>query len=127
MDEKKQFSIFIRLICGVFGILGIATIIFNFNRTGEFEVGFLSLASMFALFIFLFVAMKCTPALRASIGPAFGYPFNASGLFQKTIDCHQRFGLKEQRCMPPVGNNRTFQIRLDSGHALHDILGKDIG
>ena len=66
MDEKKQYSFSIRLICGVLGVLGIATIIFNYYRTGEFELGFLSLASMFALFIFLFVAIKGTNPLESN-------------------------------------------------------------
>lgn len=65
MGKKKQFSLTIRFICGVLGTLGIATIIFNFKRTGQFDISFLSMASMFALFIFLFVAIKGTNPLES--------------------------------------------------------------
>ena len=63
MSEAKKHSVFIRLICGILGVLGIATLIFNFNNTGSIETSFLSFASGFALFIFLFVAIKGTNPL----------------------------------------------------------------
>lgn len=66
MSETKKYSIFIRLICGILGVLGIATLIFNFNNTGEIELSLLSLASAFALFIFLFVAIKGTNPLETN-------------------------------------------------------------
>jgi hypothetical protein len=64
MSERRKYSFFIRLICGVLGFLGIATLIFNFSNTGKVEVSLMSLASMFALFIFLFVAIKGTNPLE---------------------------------------------------------------
>ena len=66
MNEAKKYSVFIRLICGILGILGIAMLIFNFNSTGKVEFSFLSLASAFALFIFLFVAIKGTNPLESN-------------------------------------------------------------
>jgi hypothetical protein len=52
MSETKNYSVFIRLICGVLGVLGIAALIFNFQNTGKIEISLLSLASAFALFFF---------------------------------------------------------------------------
>ena len=68
MGDRKKYSVFIRLICGILGVLGIATLIFNFNNKGEFEISLLSLASAFALFIFLFVAIKGTNPLETNKG-----------------------------------------------------------
>ena len=68
MSASKKYSVFIRLICGLLGALGIATLIFNFMRTGEIEISILSLASAFALFIFLFVAIKGTNPLESIKG-----------------------------------------------------------
>ena len=45
MSETKKYSVFIRLICGILGVLGIATLIFNFNNTGKIEISIMSLAS----------------------------------------------------------------------------------
>ena len=64
MSGNKKYSVFIRLICGVLGALGIATLIFNFNNTDKIEISVMSLASVFALFIFLFVAIKGTNPLN---------------------------------------------------------------
>ena len=66
MSEAKKYAVFIRLICGILGVLGIATLIFNFNNTGKIEISFLSLASAFALFIFLFVAIQGTNPLESN-------------------------------------------------------------
>lgn len=64
MSEKRKYSFLIRLICGGLGALGIATLIFNFSNTGKIEIGLMSLASMFALYVFLFVAIKGTNPLE---------------------------------------------------------------
>jgi hypothetical protein len=68
VSETKKYSVSIRLICGILGVLGIATLIFNFSNTGEIEISILSLASAFALFIFLFVAIKGTNPLESIRG-----------------------------------------------------------
>ncbi len=64
MSEKKQYSVFIRVICGFLGVLGLAAIAFNYSQAGEISIDFLSLVKAFALFIFLFLAIKGTNPLE---------------------------------------------------------------
>ena len=66
MSETKKYSVFIRLICGILSVLGVATLIFNFNNMGKIEISIMSLASAFALFIFLFVAIKGSNPLESN-------------------------------------------------------------
>ena len=66
MSETKKYSVFIRLVFGILSVLGIATLIFSFNNTGKIEIGIMSLVSAFALFIFLFVAIKGTNPLESN-------------------------------------------------------------
>ncbi|MFT7531817.1 MAG: hypothetical protein ACI9FD_002844 [Gammaproteobacteria bacterium] len=58
MNDRKQYSIPIRVVCGVFGGLGIAEIFYSYLKHGEFQIGFILFAKVVALMIFLFVAVK---------------------------------------------------------------------
>lgn len=57
MANDRTYSLAIRLICGALGILGFAAIGFNAVRAGGIEIDFMLFASMFAGFIFVYVAM----------------------------------------------------------------------
>ena len=57
MSEKNRYSKLVRIVCGTLGLLGLAAIAFNFFRTGEFTFGFLLFAQLFAIFLFIYVAI----------------------------------------------------------------------
>jgi len=57
MSEKKKYSMFVRMVCGLLGLLGIAATAFNTLTAEEitFEIKLLAIA--FACFIFIYVAI----------------------------------------------------------------------
>lgn len=57
MSEKKKYSKFIRIVCGLIGTLGIAATIFNAIRAENFSFEFKLVAMAFAFFIFIYVAV----------------------------------------------------------------------
>lgn len=57
MSDQKRLSPFIRVASGIIGILGFVAIAFNALGEGGLEPDFLLFASLFAGFIFLFVAL----------------------------------------------------------------------
>ena len=63
LSGKRKYSRLIRSVCGVIGILGIAAIAFNAVQEGSVRVSFMLLASLFAGFIFLYVAIFGTSPL----------------------------------------------------------------
>lgn len=63
MAKNKTYSLAIRLVCGVLGLLGFVAIGFNAVQAGRIEISFMLFASMFAGFIFLYVAMFGTNPL----------------------------------------------------------------
>ena len=63
MKTKKKYSPAIRTLCGILGLLGIAAMAFNAVQEGAFEPGLMLFASLFAGFIFLFVAIFGTSPL----------------------------------------------------------------
>lgn len=56
MGANKKYSLAIRLVCGVIGLLGFSAIGFNAVQAGQLEISFMLFASMFAGFVFLYVA-----------------------------------------------------------------------
>ena len=64
MSEKKKYSIFIRIICGIIGSLGIAATIFNSLKAENFTFELKLLAIAFACFIFLYVGITGTNPLE---------------------------------------------------------------
>lgn len=65
MSEKKKYSIFIRIICGIIGSLGIAATIFNLLKAENFTFELKLLAIAFSCFIFLYVGIMGTNPLEA--------------------------------------------------------------
>jgi len=57
MATNRKYSLPIRLTCGVIGLLGFAAIAFNAIQAGKIEFSLMLFASMFAGFIFLYVAI----------------------------------------------------------------------
>ena len=57
MSEKKKYSMFIRIVSGLIGALGIAATIFNAIRAENFSFEFKLVAMAFAFFIFIYVAV----------------------------------------------------------------------
>lgn len=55
MRDKKKYSILIRVICGLLGVLGIAATAFNALSAQEFVFEFKLVAIAFACFIFIYV------------------------------------------------------------------------
>jgi hypothetical protein len=52
----EKYSLAIRLVCGILGLLGFGAIGFNAVQAGKLEISFMLFASMFAGFVFLYVA-----------------------------------------------------------------------
>ena len=57
MSEQDKISPLVRATSGVIGILGFAAIAFNAMNDGGLQLSFVTFASFFAGFIFLFVAL----------------------------------------------------------------------
>ncbi len=57
MSEQERISPFIRVISGVIGVLGFVAIAFNALQEGRLNPDVILLASFFAGFIFLYVAL----------------------------------------------------------------------
>jgi hypothetical protein len=57
MSETKRYSKLIRIVCGILGLLGLGAIAFNYFHTGEFSFSFLLFAQLFAIFLFIYVAI----------------------------------------------------------------------
>jgi hypothetical protein len=53
---REKYSLAIRLVCGILGLLGLGAVGFNVVQSGKLEISFILFASMFAGFIFLYVA-----------------------------------------------------------------------
>ena len=68
MATNKKYSLPIRLVCGAIGLLGFAAIAFNAVQAGGIEFSLMLLASMFAGFIFLYVAFFGTSPLESKEG-----------------------------------------------------------
>ena len=66
MGEKKKYSMFIRITCGLIGSLGIAATILNYLKAENFTFEFKLLAIAFACGIFLYVAITGTNPLETS-------------------------------------------------------------
>lgn len=60
----RQHSIRIRIICGTLGVLGLAAIGFDAVQTGHIRPSFILFTKLFAIFIFLYVAMFSTNPLE---------------------------------------------------------------
>ena len=45
------------MVCGVLGLLGLLSIAFHYFAAGELSWGFLLFAQLFAIFLFLYVAI----------------------------------------------------------------------
>ena len=58
MNDKKQYSIPIRVVCGLLGSLGIAEIAYSYLNQGEFQIGIILLVKVAVSVVFLFVAVK---------------------------------------------------------------------
>ena len=56
MSAQERISPFIRIVSGVLGVLGFAAIAFNASQDGGLNVDIVLFASVFAGFIFLYVA-----------------------------------------------------------------------
>lgn len=56
MGSKTPMSPFVRTICGVLGISGVAAIAFNAIRDGKIEPDFMLFGSMFGGFVLLYAA-----------------------------------------------------------------------
>ena len=59
----KKHTMLIRIVCGLFGLLGIAATIFNSLRADNFIFEFKLIAIAFACCIFLYVAITGTNPL----------------------------------------------------------------
>lgn len=57
MGEKKRYSNWIRIVCGILALLGLVSIAFGYFLSGEFSFGFLMFAQLFAIFLFIYVAI----------------------------------------------------------------------
>ena len=57
MSDQKRYSKWVRIVCGTLGLLGLAAIAFNYFHTGKFSFGFLLFAQLFAIFLFIYVAI----------------------------------------------------------------------
>jgi nicotinamide riboside transporter PnuC len=57
MSEQNRISPFIRIVSGVIGVLGFAAIAFNVSQNGGVNPSIVLLASFFAGFVFLYVAL----------------------------------------------------------------------
>lgn len=66
MNEKKKYSMFIRIVCGLIGVLGIAATIFNAIKAENFSFEFKLIAMAFAFFIFIYVAVTGTNPLETT-------------------------------------------------------------
>lgn len=67
MNAKEKISTPIRIVSGIIGGLGFVAIAFNAMNDGGVELSFITFASFFAGFVFLYVAL-------------FGkYPWNITG------------------------------------------------
>ena len=66
MSEKKKYSVFIRMVCGLLGSLGIVATIFQSLKADRFTFELKLIAVAFACFIFLYVAIKGTNPLEKS-------------------------------------------------------------
>jgi len=57
MSEKKRYSKSVRIVCGILGLAGVAAIAFCYLKTGELSLGFMLFAPLFAIFLFIYVAI----------------------------------------------------------------------
>jgi len=57
VTDQERISPFIRIVSGVIGVLGVAAIPLNALREGHLQPGILNAASLFAGFVFLYVAL----------------------------------------------------------------------
>jgi heme A synthase len=57
LSSTKKYSIFIRVVCGILGVLGGVAVIFNALNAEQFVFEFRLLAIAFGLFIFIYVAI----------------------------------------------------------------------
>jgi len=57
MSEKKKFSMYIRIVCGLLGLLGIAATIYNSLKAENFTFESKLVAIVFACSIFILVAI----------------------------------------------------------------------
>ena len=64
MSDKKKYSMFIRIVCGLIGALGIAAAIYNAIKAESFSFEFKLIAMAFAFFIFIYVAITGTSPLE---------------------------------------------------------------
>ena len=64
MSVKKKYSMFIRIVCGLIGALGVAATIFNAIKAENFSFEFKLVAMAFAFFIFIYVAITGTSPLE---------------------------------------------------------------
>jgi hypothetical protein len=61
---NQQYSLPIRVTCGTLGVLGLTAIGFDAVQTGDIHPSFILFAKLFAIFIFLYVAMFSTNPLK---------------------------------------------------------------
>jgi len=57
MSEKKRYPKSIRIVCGILGLAGLAAIAFSYFKAGELSLGFILFAQLFAIFLFIYVAI----------------------------------------------------------------------
>lgn len=66
--RKSGYSIFIRSVCGILGILGLAAIGFEAVHDAGIQPGFMLFVKLWACFIFLYVALFAASPLETMSG-----------------------------------------------------------